>query len=132
MNNYVSTEKSLKRWLKTRVKVTMATVVGFLIAGTVAFGATVTGVGAEGTATNDVTEITDKFFLDNNLGAHINTGSNGEKRFSAINIAKGNDKNEITAKGTLQSKNEKSWLMTVTDGITLTIEKDAVLSGKKS
>ncbi len=39
MNNYVSTEKSLKRWLKTRVKVTMATVVGFLIAGTVAFGA---------------------------------------------------------------------------------------------
>ncbi len=130
MNNYVSTEKSLKRWLKTRVKVTMATVVGFLIAGTVAFGATVTGVGAEGTATNDVTEITDKFFLDNNLGAHINTGSNGEKRFSAINIAKGNDKNEITAKGTLQSKNEKSWLMTVTDGITLTIEKDAVLSGK--
>ena len=130
MNNYVSTEKSLKRWLKTRVKVTMATVVGFLIAGTVAFGATVTGVGAEGTATNDVTEITDKFFLDNNLGVHINTGSNGEKRFSAINIAKGNDKNEITAKGTLQSKNEKSWLMTVTDGITLTIEKDAVLSGK--
>ena len=39
MNNYVSTEKSLKRWLKTRVKVTMATVVGFLIAGTVVFGA---------------------------------------------------------------------------------------------
>lgn len=39
MNNYVSTEKSLKRWLKTRVKVTMATVVGFLIAGTVVMGA---------------------------------------------------------------------------------------------
>lgn len=39
MNNYVSTEKSLKRWLKSRVKITMATVVGFLIAGTVTFGA---------------------------------------------------------------------------------------------
>ena len=39
MNNYESTEKSLKRWLKTKVKVTMATVVGFLIAGTVVFGA---------------------------------------------------------------------------------------------
>ena len=39
MNNYVNVEKSLKRWLKTKVKVTMATVVGFLITGTVAFGA---------------------------------------------------------------------------------------------
>lgn len=39
MNNYVNTEKSLKRWLKSRVKITMATVVGFLIAGTMAFGA---------------------------------------------------------------------------------------------
>ena len=39
MNNYSNTEKSLKRWLKTKVKVTMATVVGFLIAGTVAMGA---------------------------------------------------------------------------------------------
>ena len=35
MNNYSNTEKSLKRWLKTKVKVTMATVVGFLIAGNV-------------------------------------------------------------------------------------------------
>lgn len=42
MNNYVSTEKSLKRWLKNKVKVTMATVVGFLIAGTVVFAADVT------------------------------------------------------------------------------------------
>lgn len=40
MNNYVNTEKSLKRWLKSRVKITMATVVGFLIAGNVAMGAT--------------------------------------------------------------------------------------------
>ena len=41
-SNYVSTEKSLKRWLKSRVKITMATVVGFLIAGTVAMGAEIT------------------------------------------------------------------------------------------
>ena len=41
MNNYSNTEKSLKRWLKTKVKVTMATVVGFLIAGTVAMGETI-------------------------------------------------------------------------------------------
>lgn len=38
MNNFISTEKSLKRWLKNRVTVTTATVVGFLIAGTVVFG----------------------------------------------------------------------------------------------
>ncbi|MCF2624846.1 autotransporter outer membrane beta-barrel domain-containing protein [Fusobacterium perfoetens] len=52
MNNYVSTEKSLKRWLKTRVKVTMATVVGFLIAGTVAFGAGT--IPEDGVYNNDV------------------------------------------------------------------------------
>ena len=52
MNNYVSTEKSLKRWLKTRVKVTMATVVGFLIAGTVAFGAS--SVPKDGVYSNEV------------------------------------------------------------------------------
>lgn len=41
MNNYVSTEKSLKKWLKSKIKITMATVVGFLIAGTVTMGAEV-------------------------------------------------------------------------------------------
>lgn len=43
MNYFNETEKSLKRYLKTKVKITMATVVGFLIAGTVAFGATYDG-----------------------------------------------------------------------------------------
>ena len=52
MNNYVSTEKSLKRWLKSRVKITMATVVGFLIAGTVTFGAGT--IPEDGVYTNDV------------------------------------------------------------------------------
>lgn len=51
MNNFVNTEKSLKRWLKTKVKVTMATVVGFLIAGTVAFGAS--SVPKDGVYTNE-------------------------------------------------------------------------------
>ena len=52
MNNYVSTEKSLKRWLKSRVKITMATVVGFLIAGTVTFGAGT--IPEDGKYTNDI------------------------------------------------------------------------------
>lgn len=39
MQHYNETEKNLKRFLKSKVKITMATVVGFLIAGTVVFGA---------------------------------------------------------------------------------------------
>lgn len=37
MQHYNETEKNLKRFLKSKVKITMATVVGFLIAGTVVF-----------------------------------------------------------------------------------------------
>lgn len=39
MNYFNETEKSLKRYLKSKVSITMATVVGFLIAGSVSFGA---------------------------------------------------------------------------------------------
>ena len=39
MKNLVSTEKMLKHWLKKRVTITTATVVGFLLMGTAAFGA---------------------------------------------------------------------------------------------
>lgn len=38
-NNFTKTEKSLKHWLKNKITVTSATVVSFLIMGTVAFGA---------------------------------------------------------------------------------------------
>ena len=40
MKNLVSTEKMLKHWLKKRVTITTATVVGFLLMGTAAFGET--------------------------------------------------------------------------------------------
>lgn len=39
MNYYNETEKSLKRYLKDKVKITASTIVGFLIMGTIAFGA---------------------------------------------------------------------------------------------
>ena len=42
ISNFSEVEKSLKRCLKEKVSITAATVVGFLIAGTVAFGATTT------------------------------------------------------------------------------------------
>ncbi len=60
MNNFISTEKSLKRWLKNRVTVTTATVVGFLIAGTVVFGATMDI--NNGTKDQEVNEITNVSF----------------------------------------------------------------------
>ncbi|WP_300394018.1 hypothetical protein [Fusobacterium sp.] len=41
MTNLINVEKSLKHWLKNKVTVTTATVVGFLIMGTVSFGATI-------------------------------------------------------------------------------------------
>ena len=37
MNNYVSTEKSLKKWLKRKTKITLGMVVAFMITGTVGF-----------------------------------------------------------------------------------------------
>ena len=42
MNYIASTEKSLKHWLKKKVKITTATIVSFLVMGTVAFGVTET------------------------------------------------------------------------------------------
>ena len=44
ISNFSEVEKSLKRCLKEKVSITAATVVGFLIAGTVAFGAEPTNV----------------------------------------------------------------------------------------
>lgn len=52
VNNFTNTEKSLKRWLKTKVSVTTATVVGFLIAGTITLGAGT--VPEDGVYTNDI------------------------------------------------------------------------------
>ena len=71
MNNYVSTEKSLKRWLKSRVKITMATVVGFLIAGTVTFGAMADGSYTNDTLTGEVGST--KFIKGHNGNLIINT-----------------------------------------------------------
>lgn len=52
ISNFSEVEKSLKRCLKEKVSITAATVVGFLIAGTVAFGA-VTTKDVEFTTVND-------------------------------------------------------------------------------
>ena len=123
MNNYVSTEKSLKRWLKTRVKVTMATVVGFLIAGTVAFGMTVNGsqveVGEGYTLTQEM--IKGKQDVNGKTAGAVVIGTNE------------NDKLVISTALENKTENKESWLLSVQSGnsaITTEIGKDAVLSGK--
>lgn len=87
MNNYVSTEKSLKRWLKSRVKITMATVVGFLIAGTVTFGAGT--VPKDGVYTNDVllnTLQSTKFAVGQN--GNLEIYSNGSVKYFLEDLQK--------------------------------------------
>ncbi len=67
MNNYVNTEKSLKRWLKSKVKITMATIVGFLITGTVTFSADITET--INVTNNTATKIT----KTDNINMNLNT-----------------------------------------------------------
>ncbi len=55
ISNFNEVEKSLKRCLKEKVSITAATVVGFLIAGTVAFGGSPTNVTVEGTEAGTIT-----------------------------------------------------------------------------
>ena len=72
MNNYSNTEKSLKRWLKTKVKVTMTTVIGFLIAGTVVMGA----------------DTVEKITVDKETVINIKTNTAGVEAITGINANK--------------------------------------------
>lgn len=85
MNYYNETEKSLKRWLKSKVKITMATVVGFLIAGTVSFGAGT--IPEDGVYTNDVVinQVgSTKFIKGSNGNLVINTNGSVGKLLSDL------------------------------------------------
>ena len=124
MNNYVSTEKSLKRWLKNRVKVTMATVVGFLIAGTVSFAMSVNGSAVEN-GENGYTLTQENIVGKQNV--------NGKTAGAVVTGTKENDKLIISNALENKTENEESWLLSVqseNNVITTEIGKDAVLSGK--
>ena len=121
MNNYVSTEKSLKRWLKTRVKVTMATVVGFLIAGTVVMGATTDETEKEkwekanGTYTNEVLKelATSKFLIGNKEGKLvINTDGSVGKLLSDLQEHHSSLDDIRNALAQNNSTNGKKWVVT--------------------
>lgn len=61
MRNLANTEKSLKHWLKNKVTITTATVVGFLIMGTVSFAAVKTqNVTENTTISSTITETKDE------------------------------------------------------------------------
>ena len=124
MNNYVSTEKSLKRWLKNRVKVTMATVVGFLIAGTVSFAISVNGSAVEN-GENGYTLTQENIVGQQNV--------NGKTAGAVVTGTTENDKLIISNALENKTENEESWLLSVqseNNVITTEIGKDAVLSGK--
>ena len=92
MNYFNVTEKSLKRYLKTKVKITMATVVGFLIAGTVAFGATY-----DGEYTNkDIAELGSSKFVTGKDG-NLTIQTNGSAYLLLKDLKNAKSLNEIRA-----------------------------------
>ena len=124
MNNFVNTEKSLKRWLKNRVTVTTATVVGFLIMGTAVFAMDVNGKTVE--LKDNSFEITQEYIV----------GKQNVNGKTAGAIVTGKDAGEkLIISTALENKieNTEGWLLSVQSGeneITTEIGKDAVLSGK--
>lgn len=132
MNYFNVTEKSLKRYLKTKVKITMATVVGFLIAGTITFGANRTDEKwtwetANGVYTNEVLKDlgTSKFVVGKDGNLTINTNGSAylllkdlkdamgkstlNEKLQAIRLALWQDKN---GNGYVDENNQGSYVVT--------------------
>ncbi|MEE0138320.1 autotransporter domain-containing protein [Fusobacterium ulcerans] len=113
ISNFNEVEKSLKRCLKEKVSITTATVVGFLIAGTVAFGAEAT----KEYTTESFTEAIESM-LNNNPNA------------SGLAITE--DKNFNGVKYIYDGENPTiSRLITVTKGTTILDEKTNISTEKK-
>lgn len=124
MNNFISTEKSLKRWLKNRVTVTTATVVGFLIMGTAVFAMNVNGKAVE--LTENGFELTQEYIVGKQ-------SVNGKTAGAVVSETVANEKLTISKVLENKTENAESWLLSVQggeNGITTEIGKDAVLSGK--
>ncbi|MCF2624646.1 autotransporter domain-containing protein [Fusobacterium perfoetens] len=96
MKNLVSTEKMLKHWLKKRVTITTATVVGFLLMGTAAFGEEITSK----------VEINDNYTVEKEK--HINVVVKEEKtQAKGIQINRGNPKVKVENKGSINVQGKK-------------------------
>lgn len=97
ISNFNEVEKSLKRCLKEKVSITTATVVGFLIAGTVAFGTNYTNnnfvVDGKGSSNNGL-EIKEESKLEGVVYEYKKT--NGDTIQRLIKITKGTTLDEKT------------------------------------
>ena len=145
ISNFNEVEKSLKRCLKEKVSITTATVVGFLIAGTVAFGREAT-VTKEYTNENFSTAITEKV-MNNQYGLMLkdNTGFKGviyefkfgEEKPSAIERLITVSKGKTTLdKGTNLSTSEGMTLLNIVgedkNGITEVISEATLINNNSS
>ena len=125
MNNYVNTEKSLKRWLKNRIKVTMATVVGFLIAGITAFGSMIVYDG--NTQNPDISNGLTQSIFESAKGG-LTTGTN---KTSLIRIStNGTENNELEISGNFTGTGKDNYLITsnTTSKAKITIKEGSVLT----
>lgn len=115
MNYFNKAEKTLKSCLKEKLSITTATVVGFLIAGTVAFGAPLQV--EEGDTVNKITQ--------EKVSESTGTVISGENK-TVINVS---GKNSIEETLVNDSKIENAgWLVTVNNG-DLTIGEGVTLKG---
>lgn len=101
MNYFNKAEKTLKSCLKEKLSITTATVVGFLIAGTVAFG-----------VTTEMNQDTFDKLEETNYGKQFTTGET--------------TLTNVTADGTKIKHNK--YMITVSTGAKLNIDKDSVIS----
>lgn len=115
MNNLLNTEKALKHWLKNKVTVTTATVVGFLIMGTASFGAIV----------NESLIITEENILNENI-------INVENDTKAVYMDKDQNLNFIN-KGKISNivkNNSNGILINKGNKVTITNEKDCIIEAR--
>ena len=86
MKNYVSTEKSLKKWLKRKTKITLGMVVAFMITGTVGFANPIVANGGEPINKND--SLLEINIFDYNKGTHQN-GNSYTENYAILSANKG-------------------------------------------
>lgn len=107
ISNFSEVEKSLKRCLKEKVSITAATVVGFLIAGTVAFGdaKNVTVIGDDGisgkieiTGVNTSKEITSRQSGELTVGDILNEVAEGQSLAGLLTVGIDDKTATITGK----------------------------------
>src|SRR3712207_2769711 len=115
-------EKDLKRWLKRKVSISLATIVIFAITGSVGFAETLATDLNEGTFFNNILNFKDarasivaEYFNKTNKQVNINTEDVAKLRVDLSDFARKSGDNEFTGKNTFTGKKEKDFTITVKD-----------------